>query len=118
VPSALVPIFAKVEWRESLGTSDIELARTRAAIKDAEIAIEIEVARAQFNAEPQTTTVTKEVPREEQRHISDSLPECMLKVNKEVRIEAPTGESLYPQRSFLSDCFDETDDALRNGHVC
>ena len=94
MPSALIQIFARAEWRESLGTSDIELARTRAAIKDAEIAIEIEVARAQSNAEPQTTTVTKEV-----------------------RIEPPTGESLYAQRSFLSDCFDETDEALRNGHV-
>ena len=55
VPTQLTLILGRTEYRESLKTSDMEVARTRAAFKDAEVAVEFEKAKEQLKRQAVVT---------------------------------------------------------------
>lgn len=118
VPADLVPFIGRAEYRESLRTPDIEVARTRAALRDAEVAIEFEAARSQLKAQqapkPQ---LPEDLSPQVLRFISDAVRERALQEDDEERMSRPTRDDLDAYESIRGDQFEDTSEALRRGRA-
>lgn len=117
VPTQLSLILGRNEYRESLKTSDVEVARTRAAIKDAEVAIEFEKAKEQLKRQAVVTPVPVDLSQEDQSYISEAVRTHILEEDEITRVGRPTATSLDGYEGFLSDWFEGTGKALRTGDI-
>jgi len=117
VPTQLAPILGRAEYRESLRTSDVEVARTRAAFKDAEVAIKFEKAKEQLKQQVLVTSIPEDLSKEYQRYISEAVRVHILEEDEAVRIGRPSGTTLDDHESVLSDWFEDSGKELRTGEV-
>jgi integrase len=117
VPAELVPFVGRAEFRESLKTPDIEVARTRAAFKDAAVAIEFERAREQLRLQANVSALPEELSPEERRYISDAVRAHVLDEDESVRLARPDPDSMDAYESIRADQFDDAVAALRSGRV-
>jgi hypothetical protein len=95
----------------------MEVARTRAAIKDAEVAIEFEKAKEQLRRQAVVTPVPRDLSREDQTYISEAVRVHILEEDEATRVGRPTATSLDDYEGFLSDWFEDTGEALRTGAI-
>lgn len=117
VPAQLIPLVGRAEFRESLQTPDVEVARVRAALRDAAVAIEFEKARAQVKRAATVPTLPAVLSFEEKRYVSEAIRAHVLNEDEEVRMSRPCPDSLEAYESIRSDQFDESVRALASGRV-
>ncbi len=120
VPSALVSILGFAEYRESLRTSDIDEARTRASIRDAEVTVELQAAKdllKKQQASDQNSQTPLKLTPEALAYIRDAVRAHTLKVDEEFRRSQPDEDSLFAYESSLGEHHVSTGKALAMGRV-
>jgi hypothetical protein len=118
VPRELQALIGRAEYRESLNTPDIEVARTRAAFRDAEVAVEFEGARSRLRQQQAPAPeVPAQLTREAERFIADAVHSHILKEDEEVRMSRPDPDALEAYESIRADQFDDASRALATGRV-
>ena len=117
VPNPLVPIVGRAEFRESLRTSDMEVARTRAAFRDAEIAIEFEKAKAVLRQQFVAPLHLDELTPEEQQYVRERVRAHVLEEDDAVRMARPDENTRYAYDGIRADQFDDALDALGTGRI-
>lgn len=121
VPADLKPFIHRGEYRESLRTSDIEVARTRAALRDAEVALEFEAARAKLKAQRAQEPAKPQLPdilsADAMHYIREAVRAHVLEQDEAVRMDRPSPDSLDEYEGVRGDQFEETASALTSGRV-
>ncbi|MEJ8838661.1 DUF6538 domain-containing protein [Ramlibacter sp. AN1133] len=118
VPRELQPIIGRAEYRESLNTPDIEVARTRAALRGAEVAVEFEAARAQIKQQQQAVpALPAQLTPEAKRYIAEAVRVHVLDEDEEVRKSRPNDYAMEAYESIRADQFEESAHALATGRV-
>ena len=118
VPADLIPIIGFAEYRESLRTPDIEIARTRAALKDAAVALEFEQALAQLRQQTAAKPVLpEELPNDIRTYVRDAVFARVLAEDEDTRMARPDDEALDVYESMRVDEFEATGDGLRTGRI-
>lgn len=117
VPDQLVPIIGRAEFRESLRTSDMEVARTRAAFRDAEVAIEFEKAKAALRQQQVAPLQLDELTPEEQQYVRDRVRAHVLEEDDAVRMARPDDETREVYEGLLADQYEDASRGLRTGGV-
>jgi integrase len=118
VPDELIPYIGRDEFRHSLRTSDIEVARTRAAFRNAEVEFEFEQARAKLRADQAGLAAIREpLTPEAQRYVADAVHARVLDEDEQVRMSRPDGETLDIYHSLRADEDREVAEALDSGRV-
>ena len=101
-PAALIPIIGFGEYRESLRTTDIEVARVRAAIRHVEVTVELQAAKAQLKQQQSSTDKTQQVPLkltpEALAAISDAVKAHVLQIDEDFRRSEPDEDMVTPTR--------------------
>lgn len=120
VPTALVSILGFAEYRESLRTPDIDEARIRASIRDAEVTVELQAARDLLKKQ-QASDLTSQTPLkltpEALAYIRDAVRAHTLKADEEFRRSQPDEDSLFAYESSLGEHHESTGKALAMGRV-
>lgn len=119
-PTELVPVLGFAEYRESLRTSDIEVARTRAAVRNAEVAVELEVARASLRRPPapnEASVAPITFTPEDLQYIRAAVHAHVLQEDEAVRMERPDLDSLDEYASMRASQFEDDGQALVTGRV-
>lgn len=118
VPDELIPYIGREEFRHSLRTSDIEVARTRSAFRNAEVELEFEQARATLRAD-QTgpTSIREPLTPEGQRYVAEAVHAHVLDEDEQVRMSRPDEETLDIYHSLRADENGEVAEALNTGRV-
>ena len=114
VPTALVPILGFAEYRESLQTADMAVARFKAAIRDAEVTVELQAAEAQLKASPVSQAPAK-LSAEALQYIRDAVTAHTLQADEEFRQSKPDQDSRIAHASIMGDRFEESGRALALG---
>ncbi len=119
-PTELVSVLGFAEYRESLRTSDIEVARTRAAVRNAEVAVELEVARASLRRPPapnEASVAPITFTPEGLQYIRAAVHAHVLKEDEAVRLARPDLDSLDEYASLRASQFEDDGQALLTGRV-
>jgi integrase len=120
VPTALVSILGFAEYRESLRTPDINEARIRASIRDAEVTVELQAAKEllkkQQVSDPTTQALLNLTP-EALTYIRDAVRAHTLRVDEEFRRAQPDEDSLFAYESSLGEQHESSGKALALGRV-
>ena len=114
VPTALVLILGFSEYRVSLHTADMSIARFKAAIRDAEVTVELQAAEAQLKASPVIPAPAK-LSTEALQYIRDAVTAHTLQVDEEFRQSKPDQDSRIAHASIMGDRFEESGRALALG---
>ena len=114
VPAALVSILGFAEYRESLQTPDMAIARFKAAIRDAEVSVELQAAQAQLKATKPCTAPAK-LSREALQYIREAVTAHTLQADEEFRQSQPDEDSRTAHASIMGDRFEESGRALALG---
>lgn len=115
VPDELVPFIGRREYRESLRTPDIEIARTRAALRNAEVAVEFEQARRQLQAQPHVPVIADELADDVARYIREAVRVWKLDEDESQR-QSRSSDSDNAAYDFINDdLFRDTVEALQTG---
>lgn len=120
VPTPLVSVLRKSEYRESLRTSDVGVARTRAAMRNAEVEVELELVRASLKRPPapsKAPIVPVTLTPESLRYIRTAVHAQVLQEDETVRLERPDLDSLDEYASLRASQFEEDGRALLTGRV-
>jgi integrase len=118
VPRELQPIIGRAEYRETLDTPDIAVARTRAALRNAAVEVEFEMARAKLREESLEKPVLPDsLTPDSRRYITDAVRTLVLLEDEETRMARLETETLWEYESQRGDQFDETSRALATGRV-
>lgn len=117
VPNSLVPIVGRKEYRESLKTSDIEVARTRAALRDAEVAVEFEKAKGVLKQQVVTPLQLEGLSPEEQQYVRDRVRAHVLEEDDAVRMARPDDDTREVYESIRADEFEGALAGLQSGRV-
>lgn len=118
VPRELQPVIGRAEYRESLNTPDIEVARTRAAFRDAEAAVAFEAARAQLKQQQRPVSqLPAQLPPDAERYIAEAVRAHVLQEDEGVRMSRPDSDAMEAYESIRADQLDETSRALTTGRV-
>ena len=89
-PKALIPIIGFAEYRESLQTPDIEIARTRAAIRNAVVEVELQAAKAELKRQQGISPlVHTNLSPESLRFIREAVVAHTLQADEEFRRSRP-----------------------------
>lgn len=119
-PPELRPIVGRTEFAWSLGTKDIEVARTRAAIRNAEVAVLLEAAavtlRQQQAGNKANPTPAKLSP-EALQYIREAVHAHVLQEDEAVRLDRPDLDSLDEYASLRASQFKDDGLALLTGRV-
>ncbi len=115
VPDDLIRLIGRAEFRESLKTSEVEVARTRAAYRNAEVAAAFESANTQAVLEALPAVAVTELAPDELQYIRDAVRARVVDEDEAVRIARPDDDSLDAYEGIRSDEFDETSRGLRSG---
>lgn len=89
VPEELIPLVGRAEFMESLRTSDLAMARTRAAYRNAEVEALFEKARYDHKRQAGTVLVVTPTP-EEQQYIRDAVRALILEQDDTQRLSRPS----------------------------
>ncbi|HEV8313705.1 MAG TPA: DUF6538 domain-containing protein, partial [Burkholderiaceae bacterium] len=119
VPQDLVAVLGFSEYRESLKTPDIEMARTRAALRDAEVAVELLAARRQVEAqqEREKPVEVATLSPDALRYIREAVRARTLQLDEQVRLSRPDEDGRFHYESTLADRYEESGAALSSGEV-
>lgn len=120
VPEKLRSLVGCREFAWSLETTDMETARTRAAIRNAEVAVMLEAATAKLKAQQSTATPTKVSQPLTQAglgYIRDAVTAHVLAEDETVRIGRPELDSLDAYESIRADQFEDASRALITGRA-
>lgn len=115
VPAKLQSIIGKVEFTCSLETSDMEVARTRAAFQNAEVAVEIQEAKARLNIQQATELypVPVTLPPEAIQYIRKAVYARIMQEDERERDSWPNEDNLEGYESVRSNQFDDLETALK-----
>ena len=119
-PDALIPIIGFAEYRHSLKTSDVEVARVRAAIRNAEVEVALQTAMAQLKQQQQadkSTTSPVTLSPAALQYIREAVRAHTLSEDESVRRARPDFDSLGEYESIRADQFNDAGRALSNGRV-
>lgn len=117
VPDTLVPFVGRAEFRESLRTPDMEIARTRAAYRDAEVAAEFEKAKAALTRQAVAHLQLEDLTPEEQSYVRERVRTHILEEDDAVRMARPDMDSREAYESIRADQFSDSMDGLKTGRV-
>lgn len=117
VPAPLRSIIGKVEFAWSLDTSDMAEARSRAAIRNAEVEAMLSAARAQLGALASEPQLPQFITPELLQYARDAVRAHVLREDEEVRKARIDHDSLDAYESIRADQFDDTGTALRTGRT-
>jgi integrase len=118
VPLDLVSVLGFAEYRESLKTPDIEVARMRAALRDAEVAVELQAARHQLaQRQHQEPATVDTLSPEALRYVREAVRARALEFDEQVRLSRPDEDGLTHYESTLADEYVEASEALARGQV-
>ncbi|WP_291010107.1 DUF6538 domain-containing protein [Hydrogenophaga sp.] len=113
VPTKLVSILGFSEYRESLHTPDMDVARIRAAIRDAEVTVELKAASEQLKKQQADCTKTPiKLTPEALAYIRDAVKAHVLQVDEDFRRSGPDEDSLFEYEHTLGEDFRSMDAAL------
>ena len=116
VREGLIPFIGRGEFMESLRTTDISEARTKAAFRNAEV--EALFAEARFALQRQASTVLQQLPSvDEQDYIRDAVRVHVLEEDEAVRLARPNDDSMGAYEGIRSDQYEEAASGLRSGRV-
>lgn len=118
-PASLIPILGFGEYRESLRTADIEVARVRAAIRNAEVEVELQAAQVQLKRQQATkaTPAPATLSPAALQYIREAVRAHTLSEDEQVRRARPDWESLDAYESIRAEQFDDAGRALATGRV-
>lgn len=116
VPDELVPTLGRAEFVESLKTTDLAQARTRAAFRNAEIEVLFEKARYEVQRKAEVHLVLPPSPQEQQ-YIREAVRALVLEEDEETRLARPRLDDLEAYEDFRSVEFDNVAEGLRNGRL-
>jgi len=118
VPTVLIPIMGFGEYRESLRTPDINEARIKASIRDAEVTVELKTAGELLKKQQaQTDQAPLKLTPESLAYIREAVRAHTLKVDEDFRRSQPDEDSLVAYESILGDHYASTGNALALGTV-
>ena len=117
VPEKLVPFVGRAEFRESLRTSDIEVARTRAAYRDAEVATEFEKAKAAVRRQAVVPLQIDDLTLEERHYVRERVRAHVLEEDDAVRMARLDEDSKSAYEGIRADQFDDSIESLKSGRV-
>ena len=120
VPTELVQVLGFSEYRESLQTPDMAVARIKAAIRDAEVTVELQAAKELLKKQQssnQTTQAPLKLTPEALIYIRDAVRAHTLKVDEDFRRAQPDEDSLWAYESTLGEHYENTGKALALGRV-
>lgn len=122
VPLDLVAVLGFSEYRESLKTPDIEVARTKAALRDAEVAVELQSARAQLREqlakqEREKPVTVDTLSPEALRFVREAVKAKALEFDELVRMSRPSEDGLIHYEGLIADEAAEAQQALATGRV-
>ncbi len=119
-PPELRPIVGRTEFAWSLETSDMEVARTRAAIRNAEVAVILEAAKAtlrQQQAFSKAPVAPVTLTPEALQYIRAAVHAHVLQEDEAVRLARPDLDSLDEYASLRASQFEDDGQALLTGRV-
>jgi len=117
VPEELIPVVGRAEFMETLRTTDVNAARTKAAYRNAEV--EAEFARGRITIKRQAVVpILVETPTpEEQHYIRAAVRAHVLEEDESMRMARPDDDTVEAYQGIRSDQFDEAVRALQSGRV-
>lgn len=116
VPDELIPLVGRGEFSETLKTTELEVARTRAAFRNAEVEAVFE--RARYQRQSQLGTALAEIPTpEQQQYIRDAVRAHLLDEDEGVRLARPGEDDLEGYDDYRSNEYETVADGLRTGRV-
>ncbi|MBL0920242.1 MAG: hypothetical protein IBJ14_16185 [Hydrogenophaga sp.] len=116
VPDDLIPLVGRGEFMESLKTTELDVARTRAAYRNAEVEAVFEKAR--YDLKRQSGTVLTDDPTpEQQQYIRDAVRFHLLDEDESVRLSRPGEDNLDSYDDYRSNEYDTVAEGLRTGRV-
>ncbi len=119
-PPELRPIVGRTELAWSLETPDMEVARTRAAIRNAEVSVILEAAKAtlrQQEAVSMGTPAPATLSPEALQYIRAAVHAHVLQEDEAVRLDRPDLDSLDEYASIRASQFEDDGRALMTGRV-
>lgn len=117
VPDSLIPHVGRAEFRESLKTPDVEVARTRAAYRNAEVEAEFEKAKAALKQQTVAPMLLETLAPEEQQYIREAVRAHILDEDETMRMLRPDEDSMDVYESIRTDQFEESLKGLQSGRV-
>lgn len=116
VPEELIPLVGRAEFVESLRTSDLTMARTRAAYRNAEVEALFEKAR--YDRQRQAGTALIDVPTpEQQQYIREAVRALILEEDDIERLSRPSEQNREGYEYVRSLQYDTGTEGLRYGKV-
>lgn len=116
VPEELIPLVGRAEFMESLRTSDLAMARTRAAYRNAEVEALFEKARYDHKRHAGTVLVVIPTP-EEQQYIREAVRALILEEDDTQRLSRPSEQDREGYDYVRSIQYDTVVEGLRTGRV-
>lgn len=116
VPEELIPLVGRVEFAESLRTSDLAMARTRAAYRNAEVEALFEKARYDHKRQAGTVLVVMPTP-EEQQYIREAVRALILEEDDTQRLSRPSEQDREGYDYVRSIQYDTVVEGLHSGRV-
>lgn len=116
VPEELIPLVGRAEFMESLRTSDLAMARTRAAYRNAEVEALFEKARYDHKRQAGTVLVVMPTP-EEQQYIRDAVRALLLEEDDTQRLSRPSEQDREGYDYVRSLQYDTVVEGLHSGRV-
>lgn len=116
VSDELIHLIGRGEFAESLWTTDLDTAKTRAAFRNAEVEALFEQARFENKRQAGTVLVGPPTP-EEQQYIRDAVRFHVLDEDESVRLARPDEGSMEAYEDYRSTQFDDVVAGLRSGRV-
>ena len=120
VPLDIAPILGFKEYRESLQTPDMEVARTRAALRNATVEVELQTARADLQRQQQAGKKATAAPADKLtphalRFIRDAVVAHTLQADEEFRRSRPNEDSLIAHEDYMAERYEESGKSLALG---
>lgn len=116
VPEELIPSVGRAEFMESLKTTVLDVARTRAAYRNAEVEAVFEKAR--YDLKRMSVTALTDVPTpEQQQYIREAVRYHILEEDDAVRLARPGEDDLDGYDYVRSNQYDTVVEGLRTGRV-
>lgn len=120
VPLKLRVVVGRSEFAWSLETADMEVARSRAALRNAEVSVVLQASETTL-AQQQGTSKTSPAPAvlspEAMQYIRDAVYAHVLQEDEGVRLARPDLDSLDEYESIRAEQFEDTGRALTTGRV-
>lgn len=118
VPQVLISTLGFGEYRESLHTTDMAVARIKAAIRDAEVTVELQAAQALLKATTANISGSKSQDKlspAELIYIREAVKAHTLRLDEEFRQSQPDEDSRIAHSSIMAEHFEDSGKALANG---